>query len=253
MPADQRRVGRAQQGSEEARLPLRRQHDHLRAHAGDRHGERSPHQLLPLQAVQGAGEARSRLQPASGSFRHQPLHARRRPRRFGAARRAASRSAGAISSSNCQGGFAITRPEPFKPERRIRGPHAQLQPQAACATRSSAAPRATAAPRVPALIGYQSANTPFGQRRQAEPQRALRLARIRCRIRRADRSAPGRDSRAAADRFSAPRSRRRRRPTTPRRPRVDCSAPALRRFAARPARCDRRRAVRRSASSGEPG
>ena len=44
------RIRRAQQGSEEARLPLRRQHHHLRAHAGDRHGERSSHQLFSLQA-----------------------------------------------------------------------------------------------------------------------------------------------------------------------------------------------------------
>ena len=52
VPATSRRVRRAQQGPEEARLQVRRLDHHLRPHAGDRHGQRSRGELLPLQGLQ---------------------------------------------------------------------------------------------------------------------------------------------------------------------------------------------------------
>src|SRR5690606_15145887 len=39
-----------EQGAAAARVPLRRQHDLLRVHAGGRHGQRPRHRLLPLRA-----------------------------------------------------------------------------------------------------------------------------------------------------------------------------------------------------------
>src|SRR5262249_54044806 len=42
------RVRRVQQRLEAPRIQLRRFHRHLRAHAGGRHGERSPRRLFPI-------------------------------------------------------------------------------------------------------------------------------------------------------------------------------------------------------------
>ena len=147
VPATSARVRRAQQGSEAARLPLRRHHDHLRAHAGDRHGERSPHQLLPLQGVRGAREKEVTLTSSAFTRRTSHSHARLRPP-VGAAAGAASASAASISASNCHGGFAM-----ISPSRSSRAASPRAAPSAraagACAGPSSAAPRAGAAPRVP--------------------------------------------------------------------------------------------------------
>ena len=57
---DDTRIGRVQQGSEAARLQLRRLHRHLRAHAGRRHGQRPPRRLLPPPRDQRAAIASQR-------------------------------------------------------------------------------------------------------------------------------------------------------------------------------------------------
>jgi hypothetical protein len=69
-PGHLARIGCAQQGSQEARLQVRRQHHHLRAHAGDRDGERSHSWMFQVQGVQGAWEEEVT------SLSHQPFHAR---------------------------------------------------------------------------------------------------------------------------------------------------------------------------------
>ncbi len=48
-----RGIGCDEQGPEATRLQVRRQHDHVRLHAGDRHGERPYARLLPVEAVAG--------------------------------------------------------------------------------------------------------------------------------------------------------------------------------------------------------
>ena len=84
-------------------------------------------------------------------------------------------------------------------------------------------------------------------------QRALARPRTRCRLRTADRSAPARGSRAAADRFSARHSRRRRPPTRRAGRSVACFSACASAIccSTRTARSPSRRAS--SATSGEPG
>ncbi len=66
VPATSPESDAAQQGSAQPRVQVRRQHDHLRAHAGDGARERSHRELLPLQghraaALNGAGASITRL------------------------------------------------------------------------------------------------------------------------------------------------------------------------------------------------
>ena len=70
VPAKTRRVGGDVEGPRRARLQVRGSHDLLRAHAGDRHGQRSPARLLPLRprakdGGQTADQARRSLTAAS--------------------------------------------------------------------------------------------------------------------------------------------------------------------------------------------
>ena len=48
------RIRRAEQGPQAARLQIRRQHDHLRPHAGRRHGQRPPGDVLSAQGRRAA-------------------------------------------------------------------------------------------------------------------------------------------------------------------------------------------------------
>ena len=252
VPATSAGIGCAEQGSQAARLPLRRQHDHLRAHAGDRHGERSSDELLSLQGVQGARASRATsASAASRSLRRPatprsilPLPSERRVQLF--ERVSASRRRTATAGS------------------RSRAPSRSARAASRRAARVSSSRRSLRNPEVcsaafnlcdcaPALIGYHSAKTPFGQRDKSETQRPLDVREFVCRLRTADRSARARDSRAAADRSSALHSRRRRRPIRRAGRGVACfERLRFRRSAARPEPRGRRRAARRARAAASP-
>ena len=55
IPAETESLARHRQGPARAGRQFRRPHDHLRLHAGDRHGQRSPRRLLPPRRLPGAG------------------------------------------------------------------------------------------------------------------------------------------------------------------------------------------------------